>query len=131
MDGTVKVFQPTTSEVLHILTGHSDEVWWVAWSPDGTRIVTASFDGTARVWDVVTGETLLTLSEHTAAVIDVTWSPDGTRIATASGDGTARVWDCKAPKVSTTQKWKSQTWFAAANAVGVAPASAACGRTEL
>jgi len=40
--------------------------------------------------------------------------------------------DCKDPKVSTNQKWKGQGMFAAAaNAVGVAPASAACGRTEL
>ena len=33
-------------------------------SPDGTRIVTASGDKTARVWDAATGKTLATLAGH-------------------------------------------------------------------
>ena len=34
-----------------LLTGHSDEIRNVAFSPDGEKIVTASFDGTARIWN--------------------------------------------------------------------------------
>jgi WD40 repeat protein len=39
-----------------VLHGHSDSVVSAAFSPDGTRIVTASWDKTARIWDVATGE---------------------------------------------------------------------------
>ena len=35
---------------------HNDTVMWVAFSPDGSRLATASADGTARIWDVATGQ---------------------------------------------------------------------------
>ena len=36
--------------------GHDDAVSSAAFSPDGKRIVTASYDKTARVWDAATGQ---------------------------------------------------------------------------
>jgi WD40 repeat protein len=64
-----------------------------AFSPDGTRIVTASEDNTARVWEASTGKELAQLQGHTAWVRSAAFSPDGTRIVTASEDNTARVWE--------------------------------------
>jgi WD40 repeat protein len=71
---------------------HSGTVWGVCFSPDGTRLATASEDRTAKVWDARTGQELLTLKGHTGAVHCVCFSPDGTRLATASQDGTVKVW---------------------------------------
>jgi len=34
------------------LTGHQESVQSAAFSPDGTRVVTASNDKTAKVWDI-------------------------------------------------------------------------------
>ncbi len=45
----------------HTLIGHRAGVRSVAWSPDGTRLATASWDMTARVWDAATGRELLAL----------------------------------------------------------------------
>jgi hypothetical protein len=67
----------------------------MAWSPDGTRIVTTSEDNTARVWDAQTGEELFSLIGHEEGVWPASWSPDGTRILTGSEDNTARVWDAQ------------------------------------
>ena len=64
-----------------------------AYSPDGTRIATASVDHTARVWDAATGRPIVVLNGHTAMLYFVAFSPDGTRIVTASKDRTARIWD--------------------------------------
>jgi WD40 repeat protein len=73
--------------------GHLGAVKGVAWSPDGTRIASASYDGTIQVWDAVTRATIFTLRGHTDPVVAVAWSPDGQRLASGSLDKTAKVWD--------------------------------------
>ncbi len=70
----------------------------VAFSPDGSRIVTGSGDNTAKVGDANTGAEVLTLKGHSAGVSSVGFSADGTRILTASLDGTAKVWDAQPMK---------------------------------
>ncbi len=54
---------------------HEKPVQTVAFSPDGSRVVTASSDGTARLWDAKTGASLLTLKGHTnwAKLYTVRW----------------------------------------------------------
>ena len=62
-------------------------------SPDGSRLVTASEEGAARVWDARTSQPVTPAFGHQAMITQVHFSPDGRRIVTASKDGTARVWD--------------------------------------
>jgi WD40 repeat protein len=50
----------------------------VAYSPDGTRIVSGSLDRTVRVWDVAAGEEIMVLGGHTQWINTVAYSPDGT-----------------------------------------------------
>jgi hypothetical protein len=64
----------------------------VAFSPDGSRIATASDDCTARIWHTTSGTAPIILSGHTSGVTAVAFSPDGSLIATASSDTTARIW---------------------------------------
>ena len=92
---TVRVWDPVSGDHLTTLTGHTRPVQSVGWSPDGTRLATASRDETVRVWDAVSGDHLTTLTGHTHWVRSVGWSPDGTRLATASDDNTVRVWDVR------------------------------------
>ncbi len=75
-----------------VLAGHTDQVWHAAFSPDGSRIVTASADSTARLWDSE-GKQLAVLEGHKRTVRRAAFSPDGSRIVTASWDNTARLWD--------------------------------------
>jgi WD40 repeat protein len=46
-----------------------------AFSPDGSRIITASNDNTAKVWDATTGAAIVTLAAHEDAVDGVAFSP--------------------------------------------------------
>jgi WD40 repeat protein len=66
-------------------------------SPDGTRIVSASDDHTARLWDAATGEPLGVLRGATDWVYTAAFSPDGTHIVTASADGTVRSYIADLP----------------------------------
>lgn len=72
---------------------HAGAVRYAIFSPDGTKVATASDDGTARLWDAVTPQPVGEVMKHTKAVLRVEFSPDGKWMATASDDGTARVWD--------------------------------------
>ncbi|HRI43996.1 MAG TPA: hypothetical protein PLL78_08465, partial [Fimbriimonadaceae bacterium] len=62
------------------LRGHSGSVSSASFSPDGTRVVTASLDNTARVWDARDGRELAALKGHTEPVYSASFSPDGTRV---------------------------------------------------
>jgi WD40 repeat protein len=76
-----------------VLRGHEAGIASAAFSPDGTRVVTASQDKTARIWDAATGKAIIVLRDHEGAVNSGAFSPDGTRVVTASEDRTARIWD--------------------------------------
>jgi WD40 repeat protein len=76
-----------------VLRGQEGAVFYAAFSPDGSRIVTASANKTARIWDAATGKEITVLHGHEANVNSAAFSPDGARIVTASHDKTARIWD--------------------------------------
>src|SRR5262249_6565459 len=75
-----------------VLPGHTEAVNSVAFSADGTRVVSGSMDGSARVWDAGSGK-LLQEFKHKRSVISVAFSPDGARVLTASSEGMVRIWN--------------------------------------
>jgi WD40 repeat protein len=72
---------------------HQGAVSVAVFSPDGSRVVTASADGIAQVWDVRTGRAVGGPLVHKQAIHSAAFSSDGTRVVTASWDKTAQVWD--------------------------------------
>jgi serine/threonine protein kinase len=92
-----------------VYRGHTDNVNGIAWSPDGTRMASASFDGTVQVWDATTGNPLVTYIGHrdltkakdVVHVNDVAWSPDGNFIVSCSDKkkNQVHVWDATTREV--------------------------------
>ena len=93
------VWDAGDAKELAVLRGHKDGVRFVAFSPDGTRIITASHDQTVRVWEAASGRELAILRAEGYPCSEATFSPDGFRVVTASHVGRAQVWDAASGKI--------------------------------
>jgi len=78
---------------LETLKGHTDQVWGVAWSPDGKTIASASYDHTVRLWNANTWMPIATIRGFSDRVNTVAYSPDGRMLASGTDDGSIRVLD--------------------------------------
>jgi WD40 repeat protein/serine/threonine protein kinase len=102
--GEVKIWDATSGRELRTFKGHADQVFRVAFNPDGSRLASASFDGTVKIWDTENSQEVRTLKGHTAEVRSVAFSPDGSRLASASDDRTVKVWDSASGQEARTLK---------------------------
>ncbi|MCU0703911.1 MAG: protein kinase [Fimbriiglobus sp.] len=89
----VSLWDVTTGSLAAELKGHTNNVRDQVYSPDRTRLATASKDRTVKVWDAASGQILHTLSGHTSTINAVVFSPNGERLVSASDDRTLRIWD--------------------------------------
>ena len=90
--GEIKIWDANTGECLKTLEGHSEDVFSVAYSPNGTKIISGSGDETIKIWDANTGECLKTLKGHLDIIWSVAFSPDGKRIISGSSNHTIKIW---------------------------------------
>ena len=80
-DNTVKLWDVATHANIATLEGHTDVIWSVAFSLDGTMLASGAADNTVKLWDVATHANIATLEGHTDVIWSVAFSPDGTMLA--------------------------------------------------
>jgi WD40 repeat protein/energy-coupling factor transporter ATP-binding protein EcfA2 len=109
-DKTVRLWDISDSHhprSVSILTGHThvsgrtQGVESVAFSPDGSTLATASADTTVRLWDTRDPHhprPLGIITGHAGDVHAVAFSPIGRTVATASADKTVRLWEVSTPQ---------------------------------
>lgn len=95
VDNTIRMWDIDTGKLLRTLSGHSQHINAMAFSPESKIIATVSDDHTVRLWDADTGKLLHILSGHTHPVRSVAFSPDGRVIVSSSSDRALRLWDVK------------------------------------
>jgi WD40 repeat protein len=102
----VKLHDATTGQELNALPGHNDQVSCVAFSPDGSLLITGEVNilpdvgsySLVRIWDVSTGRPLRVLGEQSVFgdpmrdIFALAFSPDGRLIASGDGSGVVRLW---------------------------------------
>ncbi|MDE0297628.1 MAG: hypothetical protein OXN17_03270 [Candidatus Poribacteria bacterium] len=90
----VWLYDANTGAEVSLLTGHSEEVYAVAFSPDGSVLASGgNRDAIIRLCDLRTAKATHALVGHHGAVTSVASSPDGARLASGGSDDTIRIWD--------------------------------------
>ena len=80
---------------------HDTAVSGTSWSPNNSRIATAS-GHTITIWSAHTGGEIATLSASDVAINSVTWHPDNVLLAAALADGSIQIWDTESNEVINT-----------------------------
>ncbi|WP_373534009.1 protein kinase [Microcoleus sp.] len=89
----------TKISLAQTLSGHSDAVLSVAFSPDGKVLASGSYDKTIELWEVATGRKITSLTGHSNYVLSVAFSPDGRVLASGSFDKTIKLWEVATGRV--------------------------------
>jgi WD40 repeat protein len=78
---------------IRALSGHTDNVLSVAFSPDDRYLASAGTDRTIRIWETATGQRVQVLTGHDDAVNSVAFGPRGDLLVSGSADRTVKIWD--------------------------------------
>ncbi len=100
----IDLWDVATGKRLGRFTGHHDDVWGLAFTPDGRRVVSAARDASTRLWDADSGEELLRFDGHRSWVICVAVSPDGRRVLSGDDSGVVCLWDLESGREI--RRWK-------------------------
>jgi hypothetical protein len=91
-DSTIRLWDTATGRELRRLAGQEDELFALAFAPNGRVLAAAGKDRTIRLWEVATGKERHRLVGHEHYVFGLVFSPNGRVLASASEDGTVRLW---------------------------------------
>ena len=83
-DLVARVWEIAGRKEIAILKGHKNRIVSAHFSPNGKKLVTASWDRTARIWDTATWKEERVIEAHAGGLEGAWFSPDGNSLLTAS-----------------------------------------------
>lgn len=95
--GEVLLWSPGGLTLHRMWQAHTDMIWTLAFSPDGSKLASGSWDGRVKLWEIATAA-LLWSGSHTSHVNSVDFTADGNLLASAGNDATVRIWDVHSGK---------------------------------
>ena len=112
-----------------VQTGHTARITSLAFSPDGSYLVSGSEDKTVKLWEVTTGRLIRNVRGHSKGVSAVAFGPSSQWFASGSADGTIKIWDITKTKPLYTLNHKSAVNSIAISSSGEYIASAGADAT--
>jgi WD40 repeat protein len=79
-------------------SGHSDDIFWVDYMPDGKTFISASDDNSMRIWDIASGSEVRALDGN-AGVRCFAITPDGKQLLSGGQERMVKLWDLAAGSV--------------------------------
>ena len=107
-DKGVRLWDPDTGQLKATITGLTDSVRSLAFSPDGNILATGNRDHNLQLWNVSTRGLIATLRGNRNPVNSVAFSPDGKMLASAGGhgnwgtDGVVQLWNVATRQLTAT-----------------------------
>ncbi|KAF9899119.1 hypothetical protein EC991_009579, partial [Linnemannia zychae] len=95
LDGSVRIWNVTSSGTGFDLQQSTLGVFKVAYSPDGQSILSSHHDKTLRLYNADSGESRLVLQGTPHDLTSFAFSHDGLQVMTCEDNRTIRVWDLK------------------------------------
>ena len=93
-DHTVRIYNTTNYQLKQTLTGHTNSVFTVKYTPDRRYLVSGGRDAHLKIWDVEKNYQLTeSIVAHMYAINHLDFSSDGRYFATGSMDKSVKIWD--------------------------------------
>lgn len=104
-DGTLKLWDAETGQLLRTWLAHAQWIRSVAFSPDGRRMLSGGRN-TLKLWDVTTGQLIRTFEGYSSDVRALMFSPNGKRVLSIGG--TFKLWEADSGRLIRTLAWPSE-----------------------
>lgn len=88
----IHIWSVQTGQLLDQLSGHEGPVSSLAFSPNGTSLVSGSWDKTARIWSIFSRTQTSEPLQLQADVLDIAIRPDSLQLAISTLDGQLTFW---------------------------------------
>ena len=93
-DFEIRTFECSNFDLIRTLSGHTNSVFALAYSPDGNFLLSSGRDAMIKVWDIKKQHNLIMdIPAHTLQIKCIAFNLEGNLFASSSMDKTIKIWD--------------------------------------
>ncbi len=88
----IRLWDAVTGQLTHVLGGHRDGVFGLAFAPDGKTVASVGMDSEVKLWDTTTGQLRKLKALRLGWLSSVAFDHEGNRVAIGSSSGSLTIW---------------------------------------